>query len=96
MLGLKPNDSCTLFGNTSFGVHYNTAATACFIVAANRSGVLLSQRFTQPEFAAHIQSHPECLKPDLDHLLTKRRYWYYPLDWDKDPKPRYPVCPDFQ
>ena len=99
MLQLRPMDSCALSlhntGNTCFGLHYNTAATACFIIAANRPGVLLSQRFTQLEFAVHVQSLPECLKPDLGHLL-KPRYWYYPLDWDKGPKPRYPVCPDFR
>jgi len=83
-------------GNTRFGLHYNTAATACYIIAANRPGVLISQRFTQSQFAAHVQSHPECLTPDLDQLLTKHRYWFYPLHWDKDPEPRYPVCPDFR
>ncbi|KAF8514801.1 hypothetical protein BDD12DRAFT_116191 [Trichophaea hybrida] len=83
-------------GNTRFGLHYNTAATACYIIAANRPGVLFSQLFTQSQFAAHVQSHPECLAPNLDQLLTNKWYWFYPLDWEKDPKPRYPVCPDFR
>ncbi|KAF8539796.1 hypothetical protein BDD12DRAFT_980730 [Trichophaea hybrida] len=83
-------------GSMRLGLHYNTAATACYIIAANRPGVLLLQRFTQSQFAAYVQSHRECLTPDLDQLLTNNRYWFYPLDWDKDPTPRYPVCPDFR
>jgi len=82
--------------NTGFGLHYNTAVTAWYIIAANCPGILLSQLFTQSQFAAHVQSHPDSLTPNVDQLWTNNCYWFYPLDWEKDPKPRYPVCPDFR
>jgi hypothetical protein len=83
---------------TYFGIHYNTAATACFFLAANRIGILLPRLLTQSEFAAYVEANPDDVNPPLgiDQLLSEPRYYFYPLDWGTDDTPDYPVCPDFR
>ena len=76
------------------GLHYKDAVAACSAIAANRPGILLTVRLTQSEFSVHVRTHPECLTPDLDQPLTEDLYWFYPLEWNKDPTPEYPVCPE--
>ncbi|KAF8241557.1 hypothetical protein K440DRAFT_241928 [Wilcoxina mikolae CBS 423.85] len=95
---LALTDTTTPTPRTYFGIHYNTAATACFFLAANRIGILLPRLLTQSEFSAYVEANPDAVNPplDLDQLFSEPRYYFYPLDWDTDDTPDYPVCPDFR
>lgn len=76
----------------NWGIHHDTALTACSIIACNIAGFLSHTRLSR--------SVPRPSIPSPDSLLMGRTYYFYPVSWrdtgiTEDNDLRYPVCPDF-
>lgn len=78
--------------SVNWGIHHDTALTACSIISCNIRG------FLSPTRLESLAPRPAV--PPSDTLLMSRSYYFYPLTWcdaetTEDMDLRYPVCGDF-